>query len=781
TNVTTTSSGTTVTRKSRREGLKEPEFLNRPDTVALYAGSEVFTMDTTATDQNLQRLRHIFVERPDLQTVIHSLYALDEPMQRNMSLSELQKIYRAHKAVFPEIPVFVVYNQSRTMADSDGDGLSDGLLGQPENPYGPDVADIVGLNIYSASNPNYDYDAIRQLYTHARRVVNSVSASIPIWAVPQVHGLVTRPANTPRPHHLYRQANDWFRAGPDTGLRGFDGLLWYSWHFDPGSVQELSDLEDNAPNRQMAARIGQRIASGAMVTHMLPYRPELYVPDIPSSTLRVPRSGHLQLRAGTIQLSISHLWPGNDGLRHVLLDTGSSQTKDRLLLEKTADNILRLVVIDVSGTQRWTGVRVDTYNMPGAQSYSPGYSEIVATWDNGDLRLYLDGAKAALGGGDGTGVLSSGGSYIYVGTDLAGGNGAGSTFGYLTVRGAALADRDVIAWTMDRQLAYAPAPVVLSTPVDAASTGDSTPTLAWAGVAGAHKYQVQVALDLTFSNRVRDVNLTATSYTPASPLVDGRTYYWRVRALDDYGASTWSAANQLVVPDVTAPSVAAPAQTLVASSTLGTSTIPVALRWSATDTGTGVAQFQMQQRSYTNGVWSSWGWVTQGTTATTVTRKLAPGAYQFQLRAMDGAGNWSSWKVGTSFKLVAYQEGSTAPDGAITYTGTWSRESNSSHLGGYVRWTNVKARVASFRFTGARQVAWVAPGGVDRGYAYVYLDGTKVATVSLYSSSALYRRVVYTRAWSGSGTHTLKVYVTGTKPAASKGARVDIDAFVVLR
>jgi len=78
-------------------------------------------------------------------------------------------------------------------------------------------------------------------------------------------------------------------------------------------------------------------------------------------------------------------------------------------------------------------------------------------------------------------------------------------------------------------------------------------------------------------------------------------------------------------------------------------------------------------------------------------------------------------------------------------------------------------------------VAWVAPRGADRGYAHVYLDGTKVATVNLYSSSTQYRKLVYVKTWSTSGAHTLKVYVPGTKPAASTGTRVDIDAFVVLR
>jgi hypothetical protein len=62
----------------------------------------------------------------------------------------------------------------------------------------------------------------------------------------------------------------------------------------------------------------------------------------------------------------------------------------------------------------------------------------------------------------------------------------------------------------------------------------------------------------------------------------------------------------------------------------------------------------------------------------------------------------------------------------------------------------------------------------------VWLDGTKVATVDLYSSTAQSRVMVFTRSWATPGAHTLEVRVLGTKNAASGGTRVDIDAFVTL-
>ncbi len=242
-------------------------------------------------------------------------------------------------------------------------------------------------------------------------------------------------------------------------------------------------------------------------------------------------------------------------------------------------------------------------------------------------------------------------------------------------------------------------------------------------------------------------------------------------------------ASRAVVVDNSRPTAAPPTQSLISNSTLEATTIPIKLSWSATDATSGVAKYRVQQRKMVNGAWGSWSWVTQGTTVKTVTRQFAPGSYQIRVQAMDRAGNWSYWKAGVSFGLFGYQETSTASTGKVAYSGTWSTGSSTEFYGGAVRHTGVGGRASTFSFTGGRQVAWVAPKGANRGYAYVYLDGVKVATVNLYSSSALNRKVVFSKSlvYDPTKQHTLRVYVTGTKGAASTGARVDIDAFLIMR
>ena len=85
-----------------------------------------------------------------------------------------------------------------------------------------------------------------------------------------------------------------------------------------------------------------------------------------------------------------------------------------------------------------------------------------------------------------------------------------------------------------------------------------------------------------------------------------------------------------------------------------------------------------------------------------------------------------------------------------------------------------------------REIVWVAPKSSASGKAYVYIDGVKVATVTLYRSSSLAGQQIYKKVFSGSGKHTIKIVVIDNQsqdpffvagvPLPS-GTRVDIGAF----
>jgi hypothetical protein len=145
------------------------------------------------------------------------------------------------------------------------------------------------------------------------------------------------------------------------------------------------------------------------------------------------------------------------------------------------------------------------------------------------------------------------------------------------------------------------------------------------------------------------------------------------------------------------------------------------------------------------------------------------------VRAQDKAGNWSDWAPGLTFLVDSYQESSSA----ISYVGSWTQTTSSSAYGGALTYEKAKGVKATFSFTG-RDVAWVTTKGPNRGKAEVWVDGVKVKSVDLYSSTTQARRTMFVQHWPDSGPHTVEVRVLGTKNATSTGTRVDVDAFVTL-
>ncbi len=248
---------------------------------------------------------------------------------------------------------------------------------------------------------------------------------------------------------------------------------------------------------------------------------------------------------------------------------------------------------------------------------------------------------------------------------------------------------------------------------------------------------------------------------------------WRDRA------GNWSAPQKdTIVLDRVAPTSRAPVAAFVRGSQVNGSVIPastsVSLSWSASDAISGVARYELQQSTnggaYTNVLLPA-------ATSTRTTLALREGlTYRFRVRAQDRAGNWSSYAAGPAFLVAAYQDSG----GAIAYSGTWAISRYSQFYGGTVRYARVSGPRARFVFTG-RNVSWITTTGTNRGKAEVWLDGVRVATVDLYSSSLRTRRLMYTRSWTTRSTHTLEIRPLGTRNSSASNSYVDVDAFIVLR
>ena len=223
--------------------------------------------------------------------------------------------------------------------------------------------------------------------------------------------------------------------------------------------------------------------------------------------------------------------------------------------------------------------------------------------------------------------------------------------------------------------------------------------------------------------------------------------------------------------DATPPKVGTPKHGLVAGAALGATDVPVRLSWSASDVDGEVTSYQLQ-RSTDGGPYEDADLASS--TATTGTFRLEPGRdHRFRVRATDDNGNRSVWRYGSRFELSGLQEN----DPSVSYAMTWKSQNLAGAFGGGVRYTTARGAKATLSFTGS-EVAWVAPKSKGRGKAAVFLDGTRVATVDLFSARTLARQVVFSKGNLDPATpHTLEVRSLGT----SGRPRVDMDAFVVVR
>ncbi|MFF7329560.1 N-acetylmuramoyl-L-alanine amidase [Streptomyces sp. NPDC008150] len=201
--------------------------------------------------------------------------------------------------------------------------------------------------------------------------------------------------------------------------------------------------------------------------------------------------------------------------------------------------------------------------------------------------------------------------------------------------------------------------------------------------------------------------------------------------------------NVTVVADTTAPAFSTKPSVKLRTGTVNTTAVPVTLGWKASDTAA-LKEVRLTKPSAH----------TYGPTVTGASLTSASGtATTWSMTAYDQAGNTTTASVAAT--PVSLQETSA------TRTGTWTAKSSSSYLGGKSYSSTAKNASLSWKFTG-RSAAWVVSRATGSGQAYVYVDGVKTATVDLKSTTTKYRDVQWTKTWSASGTHTVKIVVAAT-------------------
>ncbi|MET8327677.1 N-acetylmuramoyl-L-alanine amidase [Streptomyces sp. NPDC005181] len=240
----------------------------------------------------------------------------------------------------------------------------------------------------------------------------------------------------------------------------------------------------------------------------------------------------------------------------------------------------------------------------------------------------------------------------------------------------------------------------------------------------------------------RSVATTGSTATSAKATLGVGTHKIQVRATHQSGKTATSAAAT-VIADQTAPTFTTKPNLALRTGTVNTTVVPLTLKWKATDAAS------LKEVRLTAPVAKTYG---PTTTSASHTAKSGV-ATAWSMTAYDLAGNTAAASV--SGTPVILQETSA------TKTGTWTTKSSSSYLGGKSYSSSSKGASLTWTFTG-RSAAWVVSRASMSGQAYVYVDGTKVATVDLKSSTTKYRDALWTKSWSTSAKHTVKIVVVAT-------------------
>ncbi|MFF0203230.1 peptidoglycan recognition protein [Streptomyces sp. NPDC005017] len=215
-----------------------------------------------------------------------------------------------------------------------------------------------------------------------------------------------------------------------------------------------------------------------------------------------------------------------------------------------------------------------------------------------------------------------------------------------------------------------------------------------------------------------------------------------VRAVHVSGKETTTTALN-VVTDTTAPTFTTTPQLSLRTGTVNTTAVPVTLGWKAVDDKAlrEVKLVTPAAAAFSAAATSSGRTSNSGTAST------------WSMQANDYAGN--SRTASAVYTPVILQETSAVK------SGTWTARSSTSYLGGKSYSSGTKNASLSWTFTG-RSASWVVSRASGSGQVYVYVDGVKVSTVDLKSTSTLYRQAIWTKTWTASAQHTVKIVVVGT-------------------
>ncbi len=380
---------------------------------------------------------------------------------------------------------------------------------------------------------------------------------------------------------------------------------------------------------------------------------------------------------------------------------------------------------------------IGTYTDAGASTAAITSVARIAAWKLGQYKVDPAGTTMLTAGADGNNLANT--KFV-----------AGTQYPFRTISG----HRDGYATECPGTKLYGQLPTIRSYAAGPV-TGLAVKSVTGASLSGATYYAksaITVGWSATTPSTLisgyellvdgKSVATAAATATSAKATLGAGTHKIQVRATHQSGKTVTSAAAT-VVADQTAPTFTTKPNLALRTGTVNTTAVPLTLKWKATDAAS------LKEVRLTAPLAKTYG---TATTSASQTAKSAV-ATAWSMTAYDLAGNTAAASV--SGTPVILQETSA------TKTGTWTTKSSSSYLGGKSYSSSSKSASLTWTFTG-RSAAWVVSRAATSGQAYVYVDGVKTATVDLKSSTTKYRDALWTKSWSTSAKHTVKIVVVAT-------------------
>ncbi|HEV8175046.1 MAG TPA: N-acetylmuramoyl-L-alanine amidase [Actinoplanes sp.] len=198
-----------------------------------------------------------------------------------------------------------------------------------------------------------------------------------------------------------------------------------------------------------------------------------------------------------------------------------------------------------------------------------------------------------------------------------------------------------------------------------------------------------------------------------------------------------------LVSDATAPAFSKAPDLTFRGGTVSTSSAPVTLSWKVTD-AVKLASVALLSPAAVPFATTATSWATSAKVGVSRTWKMS---------ASDAAGNVRTASAARTPVLIA--------ETSAVRSGTWTAKSSTSYLNGAALTSARLNAKLTWTFTG-RAVALTASRTASSGQIDVYVDGVKVGTVDLRSTTTQYRQVVWSKAFTGSAKHTVMINVRAT-------------------